>query len=100
MSRVTRMARPESRTMIERGMDRGSGIMKEIVKAAWKRDRHVEFSGRTAAVGAPSEHGVSLPASPAEYPIPPADDEPSVQPPTTQPVETYAVEEPLLQKAS
>ena len=47
----------------------------EAAMNAWKRDRHVEFSGRTAAVGASPEHGVSLPAAPTEQPNVPADRE-------------------------
>lgn len=63
--------------------------------AAWKRGRHVEFSGRTAAVGAPSETGVSAPSSPDDHPIPPVD-APSSQPTASQSAEAPAVEEPVL----
>jgi hypothetical protein len=45
----------------------------EAAMNAWKRDRHVEFSGRTAAVGAPPpENSVPPPATPTEHPNVPA----------------------------
>ena len=63
--------------------------------AAWKSDRHIEFSGRTAGVGTPFGHGLSPSGTPADHPIPPGDGDPTVQPPTGQPGETQPVEEPL-----
>src|SRR5204863_10071363 len=62
---------------------------------AWKRDRHVEFSGRTSAVGAPSEQGVSTPTSTEEHPIPPIG-EPTSHASADQPAEPSSVEEPML----
>lgn len=67
--------------------------------AAWKRDRHVEFGGRTAAVGAPPDRGVPMQSSPSEPPIPPAPESPA-DPSTGQPPEMPVVEESLLQRAS
>jgi hypothetical protein len=51
--------------------------------ATWKRDRHVEFSGRTAAVSAPSEHEAPLATSPEKHPISPVE-EPTPKPSTDQ----------------
>ena len=45
----------------------------ENLMNAWKRDRHVELAGKSAPVGAPSDHGGSVPVSPEQHPIPPAE---------------------------
>jgi hypothetical protein len=63
--------------------------------AAWKRDRHVEFAGRTAAAGGTSEQGTSAPTSPEEPPIAPVA-EPTSQPSTNQPPAVSTVEEPMV----
>ena len=62
-----------------------SNAMKE-----WKRARHVEFFGRTAGGGAPSEPDASVPTSPDAQPIPPV--EPAPQPSATQPAAMPTVE--------
>ena len=63
--------------------------------AAWKRGRHIEFAGRTAAAAAPSDNGAPAPASPDEQPIAPVP-APSTQPTASQPAEPSPVEEPTL----
>jgi hypothetical protein len=62
---------------------------------AWKRGRHIEFSGRTAAASAPADTGGPEPSSPDEQPIAPVQP-PSSQPTASQPAESSPVEEPTL----
>jgi hypothetical protein len=71
----------------------------ENVMNAWKRDRHVELGRKSAPVGAPSDHGDHVPASPEEHPIPLVD-EPTAPRSVDQPAATSTVEEPMLRRAS
>jgi hypothetical protein len=60
----------------------------------WKRARHVEFAGRTAALDSP-EQGASVPASKGEHPIAPVE-EPTSKPSTNQQSALSTVEEPMV----